>query len=180
MSIMRFVAPIIAILLIFGAVAHAEIKKADLNKPVVLTERAALLTQVDTVSLYLSSDRVALAPRLTKDGVIDVEMTVLAPDLQYDRGRLQAYAQRLIRTFTDVLAERLPVYAPAVAKTFDAKRDVRFEIDAGAGRTPMAVWTGGAWGWKAGAPVASGTSGELNTARAMDAAPKACNCPARR
>ncbi len=167
------------LLMLAAAPAAAELSQRDLDKRVTMTEKAALLQQVDTVSLYLSSERVKLAPRLTDAGVVDVEMTVLDPYLAADRARLRDFVVRNVTTFNDVLAERLPIYAPALAKEFDAKRDVRFRINRGAARVPVATWSGGQFAWVAGT-AAPAADEDLNTVRAMDAGPKGCDCPARR
>ena len=166
--------------------AEARIKKSDLKRKVVVTEEAALLSQVDTVSLYLSSERVAIAPRLTKKGIIEVEMTVLDPVLIGNRTRLHNFVSRLIDTFISVLEERLPIYAPAIAKSFDRDRDIVFVINEGATRRPVASWEGGSWTWEEGemVPLAAGEprpwESDINRVRAMEPARKGCRCPARR
>ena len=166
--------------------AEARIKKSDLRRKVVMTEEAALLSQVDTVSLYLSSERVAIAPRLTKRGVIEVEMTVLDPALIGNRSRLHRYVSRLINTFTSVLEERLPIYAPAVAKNFNSDTDLEFIINEGPGRRPVASYSGGTWNWEEGQviPIAAQEpmvpESDINRVRAMEPVRRPCPCPARR
>lgn len=176
---------VITLAISISSVAYAEIKKSDLDKNVVMTEKAALLSQVDTVSLYLSSDRVAFAPTLSKGGVIEVEATVLGWDLVSNRDELYGFVSRLIATFISVLEERLPIYAPAIAKTFNSDTDIAFDINAGAARTPVAEWKAGKWEWAAGGgeiltplPLPGGAP-DINEARAQPAGRKGCNCPAR-
>jgi hypothetical protein len=165
--------------------AEARIKKSDLNRKVVMTEEAALLSQVDTVSLYLSSERLAIAPRLTEKGVIEVEMTVLDPVLMGNRTRLHNYVSRLIGTFISVLEERLPIYAPAVAKNFNPDTDLKFIINEGAMRRPVASYSGGLWTWEEGQAIPLAAQepmvpeSDINRVRAMEPARKPCRCPAR-
>jgi len=167
----------------------AEIKKADLQKRVFLTEEAELLTQVDTISLYLSSDRVVFAPRLTKSGAVEVEATVLSPDLIADAGKMQSFISRLVDTFISVLNERLPIFAPMVARTFDSSKDIIFIVNAGAERKPVGVWKGGMWQVEqvAGVEGEITASSELNQARAIESEStdkslgrKGCGCPVRK
>lgn len=163
----------------------AKLKQADLDRRVYVTEKAALLAQVDTISLYLSSDRVVLAPRLTKQGVIEIETTVLAPDLIYDRGRLHDFVSRQIRTFVSVLKERLPVYAPALARSFDPATDIAFIVNASAARNPVARWEGGDWKWEKGGTIPVPVPDvileayDINEARTAVSGRKGCRCPAR-
>ena len=167
--------------------AHAEIRKSDLRKNVVVTQEAAILQQADTVCLYLSSERASLAPRL-RGGVIEVEITVLAPELTSNRAAAVEFASRLARTFLSVFEERLPIYAPDVAASFDAVKDVVFHANLGAARTPLGRLTAGGL---AGAPVAPDRTAPLPAEavgegiRLSEAPPgnekgKACGCPARK
>lgn len=177
---------VVAAALLAMNTSEARIKKSDLKRKVVMTEEAALLSQVDTVSLYLSSERVAIAPRLTKKGVIEVEMTVLDPALIGNRSRLRRYVSRLINTFTSVLEERLPIYAPAVAKNFNSDTDLEFIINEGPRRRPVASYSGGSWSWEEGQfiPIAAQEpmvpESDINRVRAMEPTRKPCRCPARR
>lgn len=176
----------------FFCLAHAELKSSDLGKQVVLTEKSALLGQIDTISLYLSSDRIALAPRLTKGGVIEVEATILAPELIKQEAMAKDFAVRIIHTFNSVLKERLPVYAPQVAKAFNSDKDVAFIVNAGVDRRPLGVWKNGGWvgDYVAEKPQIADnkTDAKVNEARAKEAEEtknvepgrKGCNCPARR
>lgn len=176
---------VIAIVLVsFGL--SAEIKQSDLDKRVVLTEEAALLSQIDTVSLYLSSDKVKFAPRLTKDRIIEIEMTLLSPDIVSDKTRLKSYAERLAGTFVSVLKERLPNFAPAIAGKFNADKDISFVVNRGSERVPLGTLKGGAWIDSSEAPPLG--ENPLNEARAEEAGQslekhkgqKGCNCPAMR
>lgn len=190
---MRYFTTVLAILLIslFAIPSSAVIKKADLQKRNVLTEEAELLSQVDTISLYLSSDRIVFAPRLTKAGVIEVETTVLSRDLTANVGRLKSYVERIVDTFVSVLKERLPVYAPAVAKSFDSEKDIVFIVNAGVERRSVGCLKGGVWQDLVAAQVVTAESPpaivELNDIRAEEAdagaesaGRKGCGCPARR
>lgn len=182
-----------------GQIAGATITKSDLKKKVVVSQEAQLLQQVDTVSLYLSSSRVAFAPRL-KEGLIEVETTVLDPALVAKPSKARSFVSRLIDTFIATLGERLPIYAPDVAATFDPKKDIRFIVNAGPARSPIGVWAGG--GWSEGAiaaatppppaaatakastiapaPTATAASAEEVEDAPSPKSPKGCACPARR
>ncbi len=182
--------------------AFGELKEADLQKKVVVTEQAALLTQVDAVSLYLASERVSFAPKLSPEDIIDVEVTVLARELRDNRKRLQDFVTRQIRTFISVLEDRLPIYAPSIAKSFNPDTDLAFHINEGPERSPLATYSAGQWRWVNGAAgvektpsaapaaslppplpskaqeTASAKNSDLNDAPAP--AKKGCNCPALR
>lgn len=190
---MRHLTAALAVLIIssFAVPSFAVIKRADLQKRNVLTEEAELLSQVDTISLYLSSDRIVFAPRLTKAGVIEVETTVLSRDLTANVGRLKNYVERIVDTFVSVLKERLPVYAPAVAKSFDYTKDIVFIVNSGVERRQVGFLRGGVWQDYATAQVVAAESPpaivELNDIRAEEAdagaesaGRKGCGCPARR
>jgi len=165
--------------------ALADINEADLKKEVRLTEKAALLSQIDAVSLYMTSSRVVFAPHLTGDNVIEVETTVLAPDLTGDGYRMKNLVTRQIDTFVSVLRERLPVYAPSVAESFDQKNDIRFIVNATSRRIPVATWDGRGWKWDGSwnpqmVPVASRVAGRPTGAAKPKKGKLGCNCPARR
>lgn len=124
-----------------------KITKGDLDKKVVVSEEAALLSQVDAVSLHLSSQRVAYAPRPLKSGVIEVEATVLDQKLIGNRKQLEEFVTRQINAFVSALQERLPIYAPSIAKGFNPDTDMVFKVNAGKERNPIADWSGGQWYW---------------------------------
>jgi hypothetical protein len=175
---------IVACLFVVSAYAlptHAKIRQRDLNRRVVVTERAALLQQTDTVSLYLSSEKVALAPRLTKGGIVDVESTVLDRGLIANRHDMKAYVLRLAKTFISVLEERLPTYAPSVARKFNSRTDITFSVNEGTSTRSIAILSGGIWTWSAGmTPVALSNESKVNKVKALESEQKGCNCPARR
>lgn len=177
----------------FSRSASAEPKNTDLSGQVVLTEEAVLLSQVDTVSLYLSSNKLQLAPRLNKDKVVEVETTVLDAGLIADPAKLTKFVTRISDTFVSVLKERLPVYAPALAEKFDLKKDIIFNVNTGAGRSPFGVIKGGTFKLAANVaavsddspPVVPEISAEPAVPSAADGAgtvgKKGCGgCPARR
>lgn len=199
---MKFAALLVFLVVVLGGTqSFAELKKQDLQRQVVVTEEAALLTQVDTVSLYLSSPKVALAPRLNQAHVIEVEMTILDPALVADQTGIKGFVQRIIDTFISVLKERLPIYAPAIAGKFDASKDIIFKVNVGASRAPFGIYRGSAWSLSATpvavpvasaetvpaakvAPVAQPT--DLNETRVVEnetkdlKTNKGCDCPALR
>ncbi|MBT3181678.1 MAG: hypothetical protein HN337_04120 [Deltaproteobacteria bacterium] len=183
----------LSIVLLGSTEVGAEIKSSDLTKQVTLTEEAALLTQVDAVSLYMSSDKVAFAPRLNNANIIEVETTVLDNNLLANSSAMQGFVTRTIDSFVSVLQERLPIYAPSVASKFRKNGDVKFMINAGGERKPVAMWYAGKWYWdKAWTPYAAPVVNYgVAPYRAVpnhvvgDVAAQAkgklgCNCPARR
>lgn len=168
----------------------AEIKKSELGKQVALTQEALLLQQVDTVSLYLSSDKVAFAPKLSGDR-IEVETTLLDPTLAQHAGETGSYVARLVDTFINVLKERLPSYAPSLAKSFDPKKDILFMVNSGAERLSVGTWRGGVWASantpsltvsspKLTSDVSTGRAAGTKTLGQGTSKTKDCDCPAKR
>ncbi len=132
---------------VFCIQAFAALKGEDLEKQVVITEKASLLSQVDAVSLYMTSEKVAFAPRLLPDNIIEVEITVLNEALLASRASLESFVKRRIAAFNSLLKERLPVFAPSIAKSFNEKDDIKFVVNATSARRPVAVYSGGVWSW---------------------------------
>lgn len=179
-----------------ASITFAELKDADLKKEVTLTEEAALLTQVDAVALYMTSEKVAYAPRLTPDKVIEVETTVLSKDLLGNSAKLEAFVTRGMKAFVSVLKERLPIYAPSIAGTFDENKDIKFIVNAGGKRIPVATCVGGDWkwdvAWSATPAATSSYAAPTSNYATVQASPSpaaaepekkgklACDCPARR
>jgi hypothetical protein len=163
------------------AASFCEIKGDDLKKEVVMTEEAALLTQVDAVSLHLNSSKVIHAPRLIENKTIEVEMTILDDQIAATNSSLEKFVDRDVDTFVSVLKERLPIYAPTIAKTFDAKSDIVFVVNAGSRRVPVGRWAGGSFAfadtWTGGATAAISTPAVKG--QATDEGKLGCNCPAR-
>ena len=183
----------LSLVLLGSSQVRAEIKSSDLAKQVTLTEEAALLTQVDAVSLYMSSDRVAFAPRLNSANVIEVEATVLDRNLLANSGNLQSFVSRTIDSFISVLQERLPIYTPSVASKFRRNSDIKFMINAGGERKPVAMWYAGKWYWDKGwtsqaasaaayaaAPYRSVPTKAVGDVAAQPKGKLGCNCPARK
>ena len=168
-------------------IAQGKIRDSDLRKNVVMTQEAALLQQADTVCLYLSSERASLVPRLRGDA-IEVEITVLAPELASNRAAAAEFASRLAKTFLSVMEERLPIYAPDVAASFDAGMDVVFHANLGSSRGPLGRLTAEGWvktPYVSASAVPPQQDAVGNQARLSEAPPgnekgKACNCPARK
>ncbi len=191
---MKYLIAAIAIALVLApSVIKAGISKTDLSKGVVLTEEATLLTQVDAVSLHLSSENIKFAPRLTESGLIDVETTVLSKKLLQDKEKLNSFLDRNVKTFIALLKERLPIYAPSIAKNFNPNSQIRFNVNSGAKREAVAVWSGGAWSWdKAFVPAPAVVESSTFAAQSPEAYAPAteekprgkgklsCDCPARR
>ena len=187
------IAVIAAAFVLSSAPLNAGISKTDLSKGVVLTEEATLLTQVDAVSLHLSSENIKFAPRLTESGLIDVETTVLSKKLLQDKEKLNSFLDRNVKTFIALLKDRLPIYAPSIAKNFNPNSQIKFNVNSGAKRDPVAAWSGGTWSWDKGfSPAPSVVESSTFAAQSAEAyAPAAeekpkgkgklsCDCPARR
>lgn len=187
---------VFAVVVLSTSVAPAELKETDLKKAVTLTEEAMLLSQVDAVALYMTSEKVAYAPRLTSDKIIEVETTVLSKDLISNSARLEAFVTRGMKAFVSVLKERLPIYAPSIAGTFDENKDIKFIVNAGGKRIPVATCVGGGWkwdvAWSSTQVAASSYAAPTSNYAAVQASPSpaaaepekkgklACDCPARR
>lgn len=171
-----------------GGQASAYIQEADLNSKVVVTERQQLLAQVDTVSLYLTSDRVGYEPELTFDRTIKVEVTVLSQDLFNDRKAMQDFVSRQISVFKRELTRRLYWAAPSIARNFNPETDLLFIINEGDRRHTVAQVGGSGWQWlnkgKATPVYSSKTSkrtkrkSETGLSEARSQGRTSCNCPA--
>lgn len=185
---MMMVALAVVFVLVFIQGAGAEMRKTDLQRRITVTEEGALLSQVDTISLYLSSDRIALAPRLAAGGLIEVEATVLTPDLCADFSKLKGYVGRICDTFISVLKERLPIYTPGLAKRFDPSKDIVFIVNAGSERTPVGTMKNCILedANAEGAAVVAAPDSDLNKTRAIEAEESnthgkvSCGCPVKR
>lgn len=125
----------------------AGLAESELAKPAALTNEHVLLSQVDALCLYLTSERIAHAPRLSPEKVIQVESTVLDGELLATPEELKRYVSRQIAVFSRELGLRLGKYAPEVALNFNATQDLRFFINGGSTRQPIAEWVKGEWKW---------------------------------
>ena len=123
--------------------ASAELRQADMKLQAPPTQAAALLQQVDILSLYFSSTHIAYAPHLLQEKLIEIEATVLDPSLLLDQKKLENILMRQIQVFLRELKIRLSLYAPMVAKHFDENTDIRFVINQGVHRKPLGSWREG-------------------------------------
>lgn len=177
----------LAIVLSLSLISPATHAKKAKRAAVAQPAGAKLLQQVDTVAPYFNSEKVALAPRLG-DGVVEVEATILSPDLLADTSGLQNYMTRLIDTFMSTLKDRIAHYAPALSKRFNPNSDIAFVVNAGAERTPVGIWKGGTWqSWTQPAAPKDAKSKKKSKKEKVEKSEdegtpgrKGCSCPARR
>ncbi len=182
---------VFVVLALFVALpASSEIRRSDMDKRIMVSEGQQLSTQVDIVSLYLSSEKVAYEPRITGGEKINVEVTVLSRRLMENRNAMRDLISRQTAIFGRELSRRLDSAAPAIAERFNPNQDIIFEINEGPQRNRVATMTGGNWIWDGGsAPPPAKVSENSSAASSEDSAdystPKsttqACNdCPALR
>jgi len=171
----------------------ADIRRSDMDRKIQVSEGSQLMTQVDIVSLYLSSEKVSYEPYLGADQKIRVDVTVLSRRLMENREKMRDFISRQIAIFKRELARRVEAAAPSIGAHFNPDQDIIFEINEGTARSPVATVEGDNWDWAGGsAPppkvsresatagedaASSSSSKELSDARASNGAQ--CNdCPA--
>lgn len=103
-----------------------------------------LLQHANEVSLYLSSGQISFAPRLLGDS-IEVETTLLAPELISNPLKSEGFIKRHIDTFISAMDDRFSYYASDVSRDFDVKKDIAFIVNAGSSHEPVGRWLGGNW-----------------------------------
>ncbi|MBI5299366.1 MAG: hypothetical protein HY877_03610 [Deltaproteobacteria bacterium] len=126
---------------------HAKMTPATFNAGESLTSGKLFLNQVDTVSLYLSTERIVYVPRLTQDLHLSVSLTLLGMSFGSNTTEMEKFVVRHIQAFNKTLKERLEFYAPQLAKEFDPNQDVDFVVKVGADQKSVATWQGGEWKW---------------------------------
>src|SRR3989344_3481780 len=129
--------------LLLAQIATAKVSQRDFNSSQSVSAGKLFMSQVDIVSLYLSTDHVVYVPRLTDDLRIRVSMTLLGFSFGNDQAALEEFVTRHISTFNTTLSERLNYYTPAIGRTFSAKEDVEFNVQIGPERKPVGIWPGG-------------------------------------
>lgn len=147
---MKFkIAAVFAAVAGFGAVlpVQAKISDAAFHSSETVTAGKVFLNQVDTVSLYLSTERIVYVPRFTKERRLSVGLTLVGASFDSDRARMQKFVTRHINAFNKALQERLEFHVPQLAKEFHPKEDVDFVIKVGAEQKTVATWQGGKWKW---------------------------------
>lgn len=131
---------------LFGLSAEAKISQGTFEGSTTLTAGQMFLNQVDTVALYLTTENVVYLPHITKEKDLLVDIVFVQRSLS-DQQALKDFALRNIKTFQKTLQERLEFYTPQIAKEFDVKRDVQFNIKVGQGATVAAQFKEGSWYW---------------------------------
>ena len=126
---------------------HAKMTPTTFNAGESLTSGKLFLNQVDTVSLYLSTEKIVYVPRLTQDLHLSVSLTLLSMSFGSDAAEMEKFVTRHIHVFNKTLKERLEFYAPQLAKEFDPNQDVDFVVKVGAEQKSVATWQGGEWKW---------------------------------
>ena len=167
---------------VFAAHLEAKMRSETFNSGETLTAGKLFLNQVDTVSLYLSTDRVVYVPHLSKEMHLSVALTLLGTSFGADQNALQEFVTRHINTFNKTLMERLQYYTPSLAKEFDPEKDVDFSVRMGADKTTVATWSEGQWHWvKVPTGVEKGTAVKAAPVSAVPAeenVPSKKRCPA--
>lgn len=127
--------------------AIARIQDKTFASGEAMTAGKLFLNQVDTVCLYLSTDRIVYEPRLQDDMTLDVTITLLEVADSRPSEPLRKFIMRHIKTFNKTMTERLEFYAPELAKEFNPQQDVRFLIQVGLARKKLASYQTGEWQW---------------------------------
>lgn len=120
--------------------AEARIRKETLKESETMTAGKLFLNQVDTVCLYLSTERIIYVPKLKNELKLEVTVTFLD---EADRD----FILRHTKTFQKTLKERLEFYTPQLAKEFDEQKDIAFTVQTGADRRPVGQFDEGTWIW---------------------------------
>lgn len=141
-------------LLVFAVSAEAKIQKKTFESNTTLTAGQLFLSQVDTISLYLTTQNVVYVPRLTKENQLQVDLVFLQRSLAEKEG-LQQFSVRHIQTFQKALKDRLELYTPELAKEFDVNQDIQFTIKVGRSGQSVALWRDGNWYWIKGEAMAN-------------------------
>ncbi len=128
------------VLLLLSFQAEARIRKESMKESETMTAGKLFLNQVDTVCLYLSTERIFYVPKLKDNMRLEVTVTFLD---EVDRD----FVQRHARTFQKTLKERLEFYTPELAKEFDEQKDIAFTVQTGAEKRVLGRFEEGAWTW---------------------------------
>lgn len=160
---------IVALSLGFLGQAEAKIRKETLNSNEPMTAEKLFLNQVDTVCLYLATERIVYVPKLKEDMKLAVTITFLDVVEVSPSDKLRNFFLRYVHTFQKTLKERMGIYTPELAKEFDEKKDIAFTIQAGGEHRPVAQVAEGEWFWL----EAAQSSNASGTPAASDAV---CDC----
>lgn len=168
----------------FASLAEAKMSQKTFSSAETLTAGKLFLNQIDTVCLYLATERIVYTPSLDPD-TLHLNMNLTLLDVAYQPGSdsLKNFVLRHVRTFNKTLKERLKFYTPELAKEFNAEEDVEFAIQVGPERKKLAHYKEGKWVWLAqGAPAAAAAAPieirpKLEPA-ALDVSPCKSKCPA--
>lgn len=136
----------LAFLLLFSCsvAARAELKAEALETRQTLTAKQILLQQIDTVSLYLQTENIVYVPKYREKDPILLKIFFLKKE-KGTSGEFRDLGLRHVKAFQNGLKERLSIYTPELAASFDAVTDLEFEIYAGTDRKKVAQVTKGEW-----------------------------------
>lgn len=148
-----------------------------------VTAGQLFLNQVDTVCLYLGTERLVYVPNLTADRHLNVAMNFVDFSSKSNLEPLQGLTLRHIETFNKTLKERLDFYTPRLAEEFNPNEDVTFVVNIGVDRKKVAEWKQGTFQWIGGAeteaPVVSPTPTPETKATPVKEEDSSCaTCPA--
>lgn len=135
---------VLLLLCSFSVAARAELKAEALETKQTLTSKQILLQQIDTVSLYLQTENIVYVPKYREKDPIQVKIFFLKKE-KGSSGEFRDLALRHVRAFQSGLKERLSIYTPELASSFNGGTDLEFEIFAGTDRKKVAQVTKGEW-----------------------------------
>lgn len=124
--------------------ARAELSAEALGTPKTMTAKQILLQQIDTVSLYLQTENIVYLPQYRESESIQIKIFFLKKGGKLS-GDFRDFALRHVKAFQTGLKERLNIYTPELAQTFNGDTDLEFEIYAGTNRKLIAQVTKGSW-----------------------------------
>lgn len=163
---------------------EAKMSQKTFSSAETMTAGKLFLNQIDTVCLYLATERIVYTPHLDPETLhLNMNLTLLDVNYQPVSDSLKNFVLRHIQTFNKTLKERLKFYTPELAKEFDAEMDVEFAIQVGPERKKVAHYKEGKWVWLAqGAPASavalpSEVQPKVEPA-AIDVSPCKSKCPA--
>lgn len=147
---MKKVILLMVLLVVLAFPTEAKIRPETFSSAETLTAGKLFLNQIDTVCLYLATERIVYTPDLDPE-TLHLRMNLTLLDLAYQpqSEQLKNFVLRHIKTFNKALKGRLEFYTPELAKEFDAQQDVEFFIQVGPERKKVAHFKEDKWIWLA-------------------------------
>ena len=148
MRIQRILILTLLVSFFFSGVAEAKLSKKGFDNTEKTTSGNIFMTQVDIVSLYLSTNNIVYVPQLTEDYTLRVHMNLLGLPFGNDREKTEEFVGRHVQVFSKTLADRIGYFSPKMAKTFKAEEDIEFIVQVGTEQKPIGIWQKGVWHWE--------------------------------